>query len=235
MVGDGFFDVVVEDEGDQVVIRVSGEVDRNARDTLWEAVQGARRRSRRLVFDMSGTTFIDGCGVNVLLRACREQGGPPGSVAIRAPSAPVRRVLTLVGIDGFVLVQTASETPESPGRSAEKPSAGGSIDEALGDVTELDVLALGGPAQQVEGGLGVDALLAHEDALGLLDDGSAGKGGLEVLGKAACLPEEVGVGEQDGGRLGEAHPFRLVGGRERPQAAAVEVEGTDAVPADDER
>jgi anti-anti-sigma factor len=105
MTGDEFYDVALEDEGDDVVVRVRGEIDRHARDTLWAAIEAAGRRRRRLVFDLSGTTFIDGCGLGVIQRACDEVGGARGGVVVRGPSPGVRRLLALVGLDDVVVVE----------------------------------------------------------------------------------------------------------------------------------
>jgi anti-anti-sigma factor len=108
MTGDEFYDVALEDEGGDVVVRVRGEIDRHARDTLWAAIEAAGRRRRRLVVDLSGTTFIDGCGLGVIRRACDEMGGARGAVVVRAPSPGVRRLLTIVGLDDLVVVELLS-------------------------------------------------------------------------------------------------------------------------------
>ena len=109
MSGDEFYDVALEDEGDDVVIRVCGEIDRHARDTLWAAIEEAIGTRRRLVFDLSATTFIDGCGLGVLRRACRETGATRGTVVVRGPSPAVRRLLTIVGLDEVVSVVVLRE------------------------------------------------------------------------------------------------------------------------------
>jgi hypothetical protein len=71
--------------------------------------------------------------------------------------------------------------------------------------TELrtSVLTLRRAAEEVEGGVGVDALSAHEDALGVVDDRPAHQRGLEGVGEVAGFPGQQGVRRQGGGRFGE--------------------------------
>lgn len=102
MVGEGLYDVDLGVEGGQPVVWVRGEVDVNARTALQRAVEGARRQAPRVVIDVSGTTFLDGCVLGALLRLSEEEGRD--AVIVRGPPARVRRLLWLTGVDGFVTV-----------------------------------------------------------------------------------------------------------------------------------
>jgi anti-anti-sigma factor len=73
-----------------------------------------RRRPRRLVLDMAGTTFMD-CACTRLL-ASAGQFLPDYKPVIRRPTSAVRRVLQLTGLD------TEFEIEELPGRAELKCS-----------------------------------------------------------------------------------------------------------------
>jgi len=68
-----------------------------------------RRRPRRLILDMAGTTFMD-CACTRLL-ANAGQFFPDYKPVIRQPTSAVRRVLQLTGLD------TEFEIEELPGRA----------------------------------------------------------------------------------------------------------------------
>jgi|SRR5215207_9093666 len=122
MAGDQLYDVEVDVENDsgETVIRVRGEVDHHAREAFRRAVQEARCRSRRLVFDMSGTTFIDGCGLGILLEASRQHGRD--HVIVRAPTAGVLRLLDVTGILGLVCVEERMRPGQRGGTFDDAPA-----------------------------------------------------------------------------------------------------------------
>jgi stage II sporulation protein AA (anti-sigma F factor antagonist) len=96
-------DVQRRDDGPVVVVR--GEVDLVAADHLWGCVEPLCGDHRPVVLDMSGTTFMDSAGLNVLLRAHQAQGRAPGGVRLRAPSAAVLSTLAISGLDATFPVE----------------------------------------------------------------------------------------------------------------------------------
>lgn len=72
-----------------------------------------RRRPRRLILDMAGTTFMD-CACTRLL-ASASQFLPDYKPVIRQPTSAVRRVLQLTGLDAEFEIE---ELPGGPGYSA---------------------------------------------------------------------------------------------------------------------
>jgi anti-anti-sigma factor len=74
------------------IVRVEGEMDVEARPIIDELLGG---EVSHLAFELGGVTFMDACGLSILLdrgRRAREAGG---FVQLVAPSEPVRRLLTL--------------------------------------------------------------------------------------------------------------------------------------------
>jgi len=65
------------------------------------------------------------------------------------------------------------------------------LDHGGGDVAELAAVVLGVVTETYEGLFGVDRVSGHEDALGLLDHGTAPEGSLEALVFAEALESDV--------------------------------------------
>lgn len=89
------------DDGARYTLTISGEVDAAAAPTLGELVEACvSAGARELRFDMREVTFCDSTGVKLLIHAWRS------SVRVVVlPSLPVRRVLDLTGVAGFVVIE----------------------------------------------------------------------------------------------------------------------------------
>jgi anti-anti-sigma factor len=89
------------DDSGAPVIAVSGELDMSNSARLEAAVESAVAGGpERLVFDLSGLRFMDSAGIAVLLGAA----GRVGTIEVRDPSPPVRRVVELTGLEGVLSV-----------------------------------------------------------------------------------------------------------------------------------
>ena len=86
--------------GDWTVVDVRGEVDLYTAPrlkTLLTDLTGSGRN--RLAIEFGGVEFMDSTGLGVLisgLKRCREAGG---TLALVAPTEPVRKVLGITGLD----------------------------------------------------------------------------------------------------------------------------------------
>ncbi|MFH8991329.1 hypothetical protein [Streptomyces sp. NPDC017940] len=96
-------------------------------------------------------------------------------------------------------------------------------DDAGGDVAEFDVAVLRGPAEDLEGALGGAALLAHDDAEGLVDEGAWAEGDLEVLAELYVAGDLEGDAEGTGGVSGADGGLVAHCGREAAGVGGVEV------------
>ena len=89
------------------VVAISGEIDIQSgpqlRDQLMSII---RRHGARLALDLTGVTFIDCAGINVLLAARRRAQLEGGSLRVLRASSRVRRVIALTRLDP-VLMPTA--------------------------------------------------------------------------------------------------------------------------------
>ena len=101
-------------EGDRVIVALSGEIDLYTAPRLQSQLAAALRADHpvRLVVDMSGVDFCDSTGMNVLLaaqRAAREQGG---NVELSGPRPAVRKILQVTGLESvFTVVEDQATVP----------------------------------------------------------------------------------------------------------------------------
>lgn len=101
------FGVRTVDVGDHVVMVVAGEVDIESQARLRATIDAAGAEGRRLVVDLSHTTFADRTAVEVLLRAHLAQVEAGGSLVLRAPPERLVRMLRVLGLHTVLAVEAA--------------------------------------------------------------------------------------------------------------------------------
>lgn len=83
-----------------LVVTVSGEIDIASGPKLRQELLGVMRRyGARLALDLSGVTFKDCAGINVLVAARRHTWLKDGWVRVTRASRRARKVLMLAGLD----------------------------------------------------------------------------------------------------------------------------------------
>ena len=103
------FDTHVERFADEVVVTVLGEVDMACGPLLWRCLAEAiPDTARRLVVDLSGTTFIDSTGMALFVRAREQLRHRGAELILRNPQPSVRKVLSITGLDTVITIQDAS-------------------------------------------------------------------------------------------------------------------------------
>jgi anti-sigma B factor antagonist len=86
--------------GRTAVVGVPAELDLTIADGLRDALLGALNAGAvGLVVDMTATTFCDSSGITAITRAVRRAASTDATIRLALTSAPVLRVLNLVGID----------------------------------------------------------------------------------------------------------------------------------------
>lgn len=98
-------------------IVVRGEIDLSTAPLVEEGLDAAIHDSAGpFALDLSGVSFLDSCGVNVLLRARALLGRTDRALLVVCPGGRVRRVLELVGIDDlFTLYESRQEAARALG------------------------------------------------------------------------------------------------------------------------
>ena len=96
--------VTDEHHGDVPLVAIAGEIDASNAGEIAERLRAAlSNRSEALVVDLSGTTYIDSAGLNVLFElstALRERQQQLHLV-VGQPS-PIARIVAIVGLDAAV-------------------------------------------------------------------------------------------------------------------------------------
>jgi anti-anti-sigma factor len=86
--------------GDAVVVRLAAEVDLTSADGLREALLAVLNQgARALIVDMTATTFCDSAAVHSITRAARRAAASGAEIRLAVATAPVLRILSLLGID----------------------------------------------------------------------------------------------------------------------------------------
>ena len=93
----GFNVEIDEPEGDQVLIRVKGELDMAAAPELTGAIVGSQGGSR-ITLDLSGVTFLDSSAIGALVASGREVTDSGRRLEIGPRSDIVTRVLEITGL-----------------------------------------------------------------------------------------------------------------------------------------
>lgn len=92
------------------VLRVSGEVDSATSERLrahLDDLLDVDDPPMSLVVDVSGMTFIDTTGLNVLVAALRRMRVYGGELTLSAPTAATRKLLAITGLDRAFTVTRA--------------------------------------------------------------------------------------------------------------------------------
>lgn len=90
------------------VLRPLGDLD-SATITVFRQAVAEVGASEQVVIDMSAAPFLDSCGIGALIGAVRRIRELGGSVVLADARKPVRRVLSLTGIDRIVEVTDTVE------------------------------------------------------------------------------------------------------------------------------
>ncbi|MGW7264910.1 STAS domain-containing protein [Streptomyces sp. NPDC054842] len=85
------------------VVALRGELDHDVQDVAGQALLSEDGRAPlRTVVDLSGVTFMDSSGINVLVAAHQQAAGSQGWLRIAAAQDSVLRVMQIVGLDHVI-------------------------------------------------------------------------------------------------------------------------------------
>lgn len=99
-------DLRVERNGEAATVAVSGEIDLTSAprldDEVTELIEDA---TMNLEIDLASVSFMDSTGLRVLLKASKLLTSAGGSLVLRDPSDPVRRLLEVSGLDNHFRIE----------------------------------------------------------------------------------------------------------------------------------
>ncbi|MER7897839.1 STAS domain-containing protein [Streptomyces sp. NPDC096046] len=81
------------------VLALTGEIDHHTGNRFQQALYFSDAACHRVVVDMSGVTFMDSTGINILITAHRMLSEAGGWLRLIAASESVKRTMHIVGID----------------------------------------------------------------------------------------------------------------------------------------
>ena len=98
--------LATERDGARAVVTIQGELDAYSAPSLEERSRNLLGDGAELVFDLSGTRFLDSSGLRAILTAQRRLADREGKLSLRAPSEPVRRLLDITGLTDHFVVES---------------------------------------------------------------------------------------------------------------------------------
>ena len=103
--GHGSFDVESVVVDGHAILRLRGELEMATAERFGEEARLLHLNGTpRLVIDLSELDFIDSSGLREFVVAQRRQREIGGDIELRAPTANVRRILEIVGLDQVLTI-----------------------------------------------------------------------------------------------------------------------------------
>jgi anti-anti-sigma factor len=157
------FDVTLTSAGSHALLVVRGAVDHTSAATLRTSLNHAIDQGHReVVVDLGALEFVDSSGLEVLEEAVHRLERAGGELSLRSPSAILRRLLGIVGLDEVIRVEHAAG---GAGSGREEPRTGSEEapwkeDDVLG-ARLRQMAALPAGDEVVDGALRMVVALAH--------------------------------------------------------------------------
>lgn len=104
------FETRVVQQGDGIVIYLSGEVDIAACERLRDVIEPNMGPQQTIILDLFGVEFMDSSSLTFLVQARGTLTRDGGSLKLRNPSLAAHRVLSLVGAE-LLLGDDAEQRP----------------------------------------------------------------------------------------------------------------------------
>ena len=93
-------------------LRVSGEIDAHTAPLIADAIEASEHD--RLVVDLAEVEFVDSSGLRVLIDAHQQRVGAGRSIVLANPSAVVRRLFEIAGVEGYLdITDEITDAPPS--------------------------------------------------------------------------------------------------------------------------
>jgi anti-sigma B factor antagonist len=103
------FEVFDAEDGDPIIVTLSGELDIAVAPKLREALAEITEEDRDVLVDLEDLTFLDSTGISVLVLACKRIRSQGGAFSLAGMSDRVRRVLEVTSLLEFLQQRLPSE------------------------------------------------------------------------------------------------------------------------------
>jgi len=105
-----------QQRGTRAVLALAGELDLDGADVLTTTASDLIEQGNRdLVLEMAQVSFCDSMGLNALLRILRQATSAGGSLVLVSPTDPVKRLLSMCGVDRIISTSEGSHRPTEGG------------------------------------------------------------------------------------------------------------------------
>jgi anti-anti-sigma factor len=101
-------EVVEMRDAGRIRVQLRGELDLATAPLLTERLGRLRERRERVLLDLDQLAFIDMSGLRAVLAAVENASSDGWALALTSGSAQVRRLITLVGLDGRLPIDGSS-------------------------------------------------------------------------------------------------------------------------------
>jgi anti-sigma B factor antagonist len=101
--------VTAEPLEDGIMVRATGEIDVATVDLLRRQLDTAREGSASVLLDLSGVTFIDSTGLQLLLDASLDSATGDWAFSIVRPSRVVQRLIEVSGTADLLMIVDPTE------------------------------------------------------------------------------------------------------------------------------
>lgn len=96
--------VTAEPMDDAIVVRATGEIEVSTVDAVRRELDAARAEDAAALLDLSGVTFIDSTGLQLLLDASHSSAVSDWGFFVVRPSRAVQRLIDLSGTADLIMV-----------------------------------------------------------------------------------------------------------------------------------
>ena len=86
----------------QVCVRLKGELDIAAVPSVRDRIAKLKRKGGHVILDLRRLTFIDSCGLNLVLKLAAESTRDGWDLSVTPGSSVIQRIFQLTGADGHV-------------------------------------------------------------------------------------------------------------------------------------
>lgn len=109
-------DFVCDTAGCFLNVRIRGEIDHHTAVEIRNGIDAVlfAKRPRRLNLDMSSVSFMDSSGLGLIMGRLSVMKELGGDLVLCDPSAEIRNILTLAGMERIVKIEYSAVTPPEP-------------------------------------------------------------------------------------------------------------------------
>ncbi len=106
--------VIYEEKGDRLTVRISGEIDHHGAVSVRTGIDDviASTRPKTVLLELSGVSFMDSSGLGLIMGRYALVKRYGGTLAVLDPSQPVRKMITLAGMEKMIPIRTSKRKEE---------------------------------------------------------------------------------------------------------------------------